>query len=114
MPSKHEVIFSLPNDNILDSSKFKAFADNKLIFNDECFKATAWGWVENIAKKKCWLPAFSPGQNVFKRSLFDSVGIYYRLKSQKRPTRKVFVYKIQVDPIHTILKYGNYYDFMDR
>ena len=30
------------------------------------------------------------------------------------PTRKVFVYKIQVNPIHTILKYGNYYDFMDR
>ena len=36
------------------------------------------------------------------------------LKSQKRPTRKVFVYKIEVNPIHTILKYGNYYDFMDR
>ena len=36
------------------------------------------------------------------------------LKSQQRPTRKVFVYKIQVNPIHTILKYGNYYDFMDR
>ena len=28
------------------------------------------------------------------------------LKSQKRPTRKVFVYKIQVNPIQTILKYG--------
>ena len=26
---------------------------------------------------------------------------------------KVFVYKIQVNPIHTILKYGHYYDFMD-
>ena len=33
------------------------------------------------------------------------------LKSQKRPPRKVFVYKIQVNPIHTILKYGDYYDF---
>ena len=30
------------------------------------------------------------------------------------PTRKVFVYKIKVNLIHTILKYGNYYDFMDR
>ena len=30
------------------------------------------------------------------------------------PTGKVFVYKIQVNPIHTIIKYGNYYDFMDR
>ena len=36
------------------------------------------------------------------------------LKSQYRPTRKVFVYKIQVNPIHTILKYGDFYDFMDR
>ena len=36
------------------------------------------------------------------------------LKSQQRPTSKVFDYKIQVNPIHTILKYGDYYDFMDR
>ena len=28
--------------------------------------------------------------------------------------KKEFVYKIQVNPIHTILKYGYYYDFMDR
>ena len=26
------------------------------------------------------------------------------LKSQKRPSRTMFVYKIQVNPIHTILK----------
>ena len=37
-----------------------------------------------------------------------------KLKSQWRPTRKVFVYKIQVIPNHTILKYGDCYDFMDR
>ena len=36
------------------------------------------------------------------------------LKSQQRPTRKVFTYKIQVNPIHNILKYGYYHDFMDR
>ena len=36
------------------------------------------------------------------------------LKSQQQPTRRVFVYKIQVSPFHTILRYGNYYDFMDR
>ena len=34
------------------------------------------------------------------------------LKSQKRPSRTMFVYKIQVNPIHTILKYGDDYDFM--
>ena len=39
---------------------------------------------------------------------------YHILKSQWRPTIKVFVYKIQVNFIHTILKYGDYYDFMDR
>ena len=26
----------------------------------------------------------------------------------------MFVYKIQVNPIYTIFKYGNYYDFNDR
>ena len=35
------------------------------------------------------------------------------LKVPIRPSRKVFVYKIQVNPIHTSLKYGSYYDFMD-
>ena len=38
----------------------------------------------------------------------------YILQSQWYPTIKVFVYKIQVNPIHTILKYGDCYDFMDR
>ena len=27
---------------------------------------------------------------------------------------KEFVYKIKINPIHTILKYGDYHDFMDR
>ena len=30
------------------------------------------------------------------------------------PNAVVRYYKIQVNPIHTILKYGDYYDFMDR
>ena len=37
-----------------------------------------------------------------------------KLKSQQQPTGKVFVYKIQVNPIYGILQYGDYYDFMDR
>ena len=67
-------------------------------------------------------------QNVFKSPLLwgrlisgsCGKGLYglsnslYSLKSQSQPTRKVFVYKIQVNPIHTTLKYGDYYDFMDR
>ena len=36
-----------------------------------------------------------------------------RLKSQYWPTGTMFVYKIQVNPIHTILKYGDYNDFKD-
>ena len=36
--------------------------------------------------------------------------VFIFLKSQLRSTRKVFVYKIQVNPIHTILKYGDYHD----
>ena len=36
------------------------------------------------------------------------------IKFQTAPTIKVFVYKIQVNPNNTILKYGDYYDFMDR
>ena len=27
---------------------------------------------------------------------------------------KEFVYKMKVNPIHTIIKYGDYHDFMDR
>ena len=47
-------------------------------------------------------------------ALFNTKLFQYILKSQKRPTKTIFVYKIQVNPIHTILKYGDYYDFMDR
>ena len=36
------------------------------------------------------------------------------LKSYKGPTKKVFIYKIQVNPIHTILKDGIFYNFMHR
>ena len=36
------------------------------------------------------------------------------LMSQQRPTRKMFIYKIQVNLIHIILKYGDYYDFMEK
>ena len=37
-----------------------------------------------------------------------------KINGELKSSRKVFVYKIQVNPIHTILKYGIYYDFMDR
>ena len=53
----------------------------------------------------------------FKLQVFiatQGVGTHHKkLKSQQRPARRVVVYKIQVNPIHTILKYGIYYGFMD-
>ena len=36
------------------------------------------------------------------------------LKAPIAANKKEFVYKIEVNPIHTILKYGDYHDFMDR
>ena len=46
----------LPNDKILNSSKFKAFADDKITMTQK-FEL---GSVENIEgiRRKCWLPAF--------------------------------------------------------
>ena len=63
---------SLPNDKVLDWSKLKAFADDKInvTVNSKFFM----GRVENIVGKgkKCWLPAFFPFfHNVFKRLLFQ-------------------------------------------
>ena len=46
-----------------------------------------------------------------------SVGFLYiqgHLKIPIAATKKEFVYKIKVNPIHTVLKYGDYHDFMDR
>ena len=57
--------------------------------------------------------------DVFSSSLYTLsqctlyIKLHAYLKSQKRPTKTMFVYKIQANPIHTILKYGNYNDFMD-
>ena len=52
--------------------------------------------------------------NAFDLVMSKNLSFGKGLKSQWWPTRKVFVCKIQVNPVHTILKYGNYYEFMDR
>ena len=60
---------SLPNDRILDWSKFETFADDKIILTEirvgesrkHCRK-----------RRKCWLPAFSTFHTMsFKSSLFQ-------------------------------------------
>ena len=47
------MVNSLPNDKILDWSKLKLFADNKIYVTA---KMKFWG----KARKRCGLPAFSP------------------------------------------------------
>ena len=65
-----EWVNSLPNDKILDWSKLKAFADNKINATEK-FKF-GLERVENILGKsrKCWLPAFPPFPTVFSKDFF--------------------------------------------
>ena len=102
------------NNKILDFSKLYEFANNnstrpqmiEFLINrvkNILGKVENAGYQHFVTSNFCFFP------KCFRKA--HSLG---SLKSQKRPTRKVFVYKIQVNPIHTILKYGDYYDFMDR
>ena len=56
---------SLPDHNILDKIKLKAYADDKL--NVAKKMISVFDRIENIVRKrrKCWLPAFSPLPTVF-------------------------------------------------
>ena len=62
---------SLPNDKILDWSKFKAFADDKINVNEQL--KSGLGRVENILGKggNAVSSIFSFSRNVFKRPLFQ-------------------------------------------
>ena len=64
---------SLPNDNILDWSKFKAFADDKINVtkNNEIYFGK--GRKHCGKRKKCWLPAFSPFPTMFSKGSFFRV-----------------------------------------
>ena len=64
-------IKSLLNNKILDWSKFKAFADDKL--NVARIMISVSDRVENIVGKvrKCWLPAFSPFPTMFFKRLLS-------------------------------------------
>ena len=57
---------SFPNNKILDWSKPKAFADDKIINVTENLEFVT-GRKENIAgkRRKCWLPAFSSFLTMF-------------------------------------------------
>ena len=63
---------SLPKDKMLDMSKLKAFAGDKLktmkVMISLCDR------VENTGKRrKCWLPAFSPFPTVFSKAFLFRV-----------------------------------------
>ena len=63
----------LPNDNLLDWSKSKAFADEKINVTENMLFCL--GKVENIVgkRRKCWLPVFSPLPIMFFKGLFFRV-----------------------------------------
>ena len=63
-----KTVNSLPNNKILDWSKLKAFADDKMNLNEK-FKLVL-GKVENLVGKggKCWLHAFSPFPTLFSKA----------------------------------------------
>ena len=64
---------SLPNNKILDVTKLKACADDKL--NVTRMTISLFNRVENIVEKgeKCWLPAFSSFSAVFSKAIFFRV-----------------------------------------
>ena len=62
---------SLPNDKILDESKFKEFADDNIILTQKL--NSVLGRVENIMGKgdNAGLPAFSPFATMFSKAFFS-------------------------------------------
>ena len=70
-----------PNDNIINVTKLKALADDKL--NGAKMTISLFDRVKkNCGKrKKCWLPAFSPFPTVFSKS--------FSFRVVKSPDREV-------------------------
>ena len=109
---------SLPNDKFLDWSKLKAFANDKIKVTEKM--KFVLERVENIVGKgensgyQHFLLFPQCSQRLHFEGLRKLGFCGEESKSQQLPSRTMFVYKIQVNPIHTVSKYGIYYDFMDR
>ena len=71
-PLSYKCGASLPNDKILDLSKLKANADDKILVNVIEKLKPDFRREENIVGKreKCWLPAFSPFPTMFSEGVF--------------------------------------------
>ena len=69
-PFSYKYGTSLPNNKILDLSKCKANADDKILVNVTEKLKPDFRRVENIVGK-CWLPAFSPFPTMFSEGVFS-------------------------------------------
>ena len=61
----------LPKDKFLGVTKLKAFADYK--FNVSKMSIFLFDIAENIVRRECWFPAFSPFPKVFSNCSFFRV-----------------------------------------
>ena len=68
-----QIFISLPNDNILDLSKLKAFAEDNINVNKK-IRFNLGGVEKSCEKKsKCWLSAISPFPTVSSTGFFIKV-----------------------------------------
>ena len=69
-----EWVNSLPTNKILDFTKLKAFADDKL--NIARMMISPYDKSRKLCgkRRKCWLPAFSPFPTVFSKAFFLKSG----------------------------------------
>ena len=68
-------------------------------------------------RRNCSLRAISPFPTVFSKGCFPGASkgvIVWEWVKVPIAVNWNYVYKIQVNPIHTILEYSIYYDLMDR
>ena len=74
-PTGSTIVFfnSLPNDNILDWSKVKAFADHNINVTKILKFVLGNGRKHSGKRRKCWLPAFSPFPTMFSKDFFFRV-----------------------------------------
>ena len=73
----------LPDGKFLDSSKFKAFADDKINVTKKIKISLEKGRKHGGKRRKCWSPAFSPFPTMFSKALFFHYFSYLTATVQK-------------------------------
>ena len=69
------ILNPLPRDKILDWSRLKAFADDKINLNEKNQTLFGKGRKHCGKRKKCCLPAFSPFTTMFSKAFFILGGL---------------------------------------